>query len=77
MVRKWELGKDVHEKDNLLDGFTFECLITAVICNCEVINEASIKKTLEEILESRMEDMYELLKTNMPEIKRRAKQGRD
>ena len=66
--KKWKLGDDVSEFDNLLDGITFQDLITAVRCNCPVVNRQTIKKTVQEILEPRLEDMWFLIENNVAEI---------
>jgi len=77
MGREWELGKDVHEQDNLLDGLTFDCLIVAVSCNCKVIDEDSVRQTVKEMFDANAQDMNDLLDKNIGEIIKRAKKGRD
>ncbi len=74
--RKWELGDDLRESDNLLDPVTFESLILAVHCNCPVINEKAVKETMKEIMEERLSDMRFLLEHNMDAIIKAAKRGR-
>lgn len=75
--RKWELGDDLMESDNLLDPVTFESLILAVHCNCPVIDRKSVKATMDEIMEERLSDMRFLLEKNMDAIIKAAKKGRD
>ena len=64
----WKLGKDMHPKDNILDGITFDDLITAVYCNCNEVNEFTVTNTAKEILKERSEDYMFLLKNNVHEI---------
>lgn len=73
---EWKLGKDLSGEDNILDGVTFYDLILAVHCNCDTINEESVRKTLKEILSQRMQDMTFLIGENMDEIIQAAKRGR-
>lgn len=73
--RKWELGDDLVESDNLLDPVTFESLILAVHCNCRVIDEKAVKETVKEIMDKRLADMRFLLRKNMDAIIRAAKRG--
>ena len=68
MNKNWKLGDDVHEQDNLLDGFTFEQLVVALVCNEPVINAGSVVKVVNEIARQQLEDMYELVEHNMGEI---------
>lgn len=75
-VRKWELGDDLLESDNLLDPVTFGDLILAVHCNCRTIDRKSVQKEMDEILEERMTDFRFLLKKNMDAIMAAAKKGR-
>lgn len=72
MEREWKLGNDLTEQDDILDPITFEELITTVHCNCKVISEKNVKKTLDDIVQMRMEDMKDLLRLNMTEIMIRA-----
>ena len=61
--RKWRLGEDLVTSDNLLDGVAFDDLILAVHCNCRVITPEAVRAELEEILESRKQDMMFLLES--------------
>jgi len=76
MDRKWKLGEDLNEKDSLLDGLTFEDIITAVYSNEPIIDAASVKKVVKEILDRQTADLYILLENNMGEIIKRATKGR-
>ncbi len=77
MERNWKLGDDLTTDDNLLDPITFDDLILTVHCNCRRITEDAVKRELAEFLKMRFEDMLELLKINIGEIVRLAKQGRE
>ena len=74
--REWGIGVDLDVRDNLVDGITFEELITTIHCNCPIINEAAAYAQLNRILEMRDEDMNELLKRNMDVILSEARKGR-
>lgn len=76
-MEKWRLGEDLTENDNLLDPVTFNDLILSVHCGCKMIDPAAVRKTLNDILITRMEDMEYLLSRNMDEIINAAKRGRD
>lgn len=73
MDREWKLGDDLHEQDNLLDGFTFDDLITALHCNEPVVNATVVKRTVKEILEQHLEDLNYLIDNNMDEIIQRSR----
>lgn len=75
--KQWRLNSDLHEEDNLLDGFTFEQVITALRCNEKTIDEKAVKKVVKEILDSQMEDLQFLLENNMDLIIQKAKQNRN
>lgn len=74
--RKWKLGDDLIASDSLLDGVTFDDLILAVRCNCQVIDRAAVYSTLNEILAIRRQEMRYLLENNMEAIIEMAKIGR-
>ena len=74
--RPWKLGEDLSESDNLLDGITFDELITTVHCNCPVIDEKAVYAEFKRILEIREQDMYSLLNKNLDAIIIAAKKGR-
>jgi len=76
MFGEWKLGIDLITDDNLLDGISFNDLITAVHCNCRKISTASVVKELHSILDQRMQDMWFLLENNMDAIIKEAKRGR-
>lgn len=75
--REWKLGVDLDARDNLLDQITFDDLILTVHCNCEKITEETVCEELQSILEGRLTDCFDLLKINMAEIIRLAKDGRE
>lgn len=75
--RKWKLGEDLVTSDNLLDGLTFDDLILAVHCNCQIITPAEVRSELKVMLEGRKQDMMYLLENNMASIIEAAKKGRE
>ena len=66
-----------HVLDNLLDGFTHDDLITAVISNEPIINEQTIKKVFNEMLQAQLNDAKALLKANMQEVLKICKDNRE
>jgi len=75
--RNWRIGDDLSTSDNLLDGVTFDELILTVHCNCPVLNPEAVKKSLNEILSIRMQDMAYLLERNIDVIIAEARKGRE
>jgi hypothetical protein len=75
--KEWILGKDVHEQDNMFDGFTFDDVITAMVCNEPVLDTSALLKTVITIFEQRMDDYRELLKRNQKEIIKAAQSRRN
>ena len=75
MERNWRLGDDVHPKDNLFDGFTFEDVITALHTE-SVVNEKTARRVLNEIMEIRLQDMNFLFENNLDVIIAAALEGR-
>lgn len=75
MEREWKLGEDLIVQDNILDGITFEELITTIHCNIrkDEIGPYSICEQLGEIIKLRITDAFELLKINAEDIIRLAK----
>ena len=67
---KWLLGVTggAHVKDSLLVGITYEDLITAVFHNEPVVNEATVRRTLSDMVKQHMKDMNGLLDANMSKI---------
>lgn len=63
--RQWKLGEDLSVQDSVLDGFTFEELITTVRCNCKYVNGKSIKEEAKRILDIHIQDMNELIARNI------------
>jgi hypothetical protein len=76
MDKQWRLGVDLHELDSLLNGITFDDVLTAVICNEPIIDEKSVRKVIHEIREVCMIEMNELLKKNISRIVAAAKKRR-
>ncbi len=62
---------------NLLDGLTFDDLILAVHCNCQVVTRAAVHAELNHMLASRRQDMNFLLEKNMDAIIAAALKGRE
>jgi len=75
MERNWRLDDDLIASDNVLDGFTFDDLILAVHHNSEV-SPKTVRQSLKDIIEARLEDMYFLVEQNMDIIMERALEGR-
>ncbi len=74
--KKWELGEDMFQEDNILDGITFYDVILAVKCNCPVIDEKTVRDTYREIFEQRLEDARFILGKNADAIAKAAKEMR-
>jgi len=77
MERQFKLGVDVNEYDSLLDGFTFGQVIDALHCGEKVINETAVRKVVQDILNSQLQDLYTLLDGNLGEIVKLASKGRE
>lgn len=58
----------INRNDSILDGFTFDDLITAVQSNEKEINPQTVTKVFNEILQSQLQDAKFLLKQNMDYI---------
>lgn len=54
--------------DSILNGITFDDLITAVQSNVENINKSTVKQVFNEIWKSQMEDAKYILDTEMENI---------
>lgn len=74
--RNWKLGDDLSTYDNLLDGFTFEDVITMFKCNCRNLTVAEAEKELKELLDSRLTDLYFLFENNCEEMLKIARSRR-
>lgn len=66
-----------NEYDNILNPVNFSELISAVHCNCQKINEATVKREAKEILEICVQDYWGMIEANMEEIIEAAKKGRE
>lgn len=68
MGRKWILGEDVHEEDNMLDPITFNQLIVALKCNSKIITRNTVRNLAKQMIEMRMQDFDYLLGNNIDKI---------
>ena len=66
-----------HVLDSLLDGFTHDDLITAVLSNEPVITEQTIKKVFNEMLQESIINAKAVLKANMQEVLKICKENRE
>ena len=66
-----------HVLDDLLSGFTHDDLITAVLANETEINEQTIKKVFNEMLQEQMNNAKAILKANMQEVLKICKESRE
>lgn len=57
-----------HMSDDILDSVSYSELVTALHCNEPVVTPTIVRKTLREIVEERLDDMWDLLDVNMDEI---------
>lgn len=74
--KNWRLGDDLYTDDNLLDGFTFYDIILQVHHNCRNITQEAVMGEIRYLVNSRLDDMYELLARNMDVIMAEARKGR-
>lgn len=77
MDRAWKLGDDLYPEDNILDGITFQELITTVRCNCRTVSPEAIMREFETILAIHMEDARFLLRNNLSAIMQTAGKERE
>lgn len=77
MERPWKLGEDLYPEDNLLDGISFDELITTVRCNCRTITQQAVMQEFETILSIRLEDARFLLRNNLSAIMQTAGKERE
>ncbi len=73
---KWELGEDLFFEDNLLDGITFEEVVTTVMCNSKHITREAVRLAVKQIIEIRLQDMDYLLDKNVLNIVKEARKRR-
>lgn len=64
-------------EDNMMDGFTFQEIITTVHCNCPKITPDAIRKEVLALVELRIDDLKCLLERNMDVIAEEARKGRE
>jgi hypothetical protein len=62
------LNNHISFHDSILDGITYNDLITTIQSNEKEINEQTVQKVFSEILNSQLEDAKNLLKENMSRI---------
>jgi len=68
MEKTYKLGKDLHMKDDILDGFSFEDLITALQCNEEEITPDIVRLYIEDFVYGQLENARFLVNNNLTEI---------
>ena len=68
MNREWKIGKDLSFSDNVLDGFTFDELVTTVCCNCKHITQDAVRLAAKQIVDIHMQDFKYLLEKNTLDI---------
>lgn len=73
MERKWKLGEDLLESDNIFDPITFESIVLYLKCNEPKHNKEAVIRCFEDILEQCLEDARFLLENNVGEIIQYAK----
>lgn len=76
MEREWKLGEDLGFTDNVLDGITFEELVTTVQCNSKVLDKKAVMLAAKQILEIRLQDMMYLAERNADLVAAEAKRRR-
>ena len=59
--------------DNILDGITFDDLVTCVQCNVEEIDEEAVMREFEDMVRVNLKDARFLLKEKMAFILKQAK----
>ena len=68
IIPDYKLGSWLSKYDTIFDAITFEQLIDAVHCNCEVKDEAAVRREAQQILSGRLQDFWYLIDHNMGEI---------
>ena len=66
-----------HVLDDLLGGFTYDDLVTAVLSNESVITEQTIKKVFNEMLQAQLTDAKAIFKANLQEVLKTCKENRE
>jgi len=72
MEREHKLSKDLHMKDALMSGFTFEDLVITLQSNEPDINAGIVRKVANEMVAAALYDFNYLMEINMGEIIDRA-----
>ena len=57
-----------HISDDILDSISYSELVMSIRCNEPVVTPTIVRNTLRDIVESRLDDMWDLLDANMDEI---------
>jgi len=65
MEREYKLGKDLHMKDALMSGFTFEDLVVTLQSNEPDINDGIVRKVANEMVAAALYDFNYLMEINM------------
>ena len=70
MPHDWKnVDLDSHEIDSaLIDEFTFEDLMLVINCNIKEINEATVTKEFEELLQNKIEETRDIFKCNLKNV---------
>ena len=74
----WKLGVDLHEKDNILDGLTFDDVITMLRCNVDFDKPGwymDAQQNIQDLTKQHINNFYMLLNENIDEIIQRSKQN--
>lgn len=74
MERKWKLGVDLDLDDMMLNGLTFEVIVTTLY-NEPVITKTVVRTIVKDILKMQLDYFKFLLENNMDEIIEYARQG--
>lgn len=64
-------------QDSILDGITFDDVITATLSNEQELNEKTVTKVFNEILQTQLEDAKFMLKKHMQDIIKEVKANRE
>ena len=76
MGKGYKDGDNIVKNDNLLDGITYDEVITTVHCNCKEITAGAVRNEIVQIVKMRFDDMMYSMEKNMESIIKEAKKGR-
>ncbi|MDR1572374.1 MAG: hypothetical protein LBS32_07605 [Clostridiales Family XIII bacterium] len=65
MGMEWRLGVDMHEGDDIMDGITFEQVLTMAECNEPEIDEGAMTRCFGRLMEQRAEDACFVMERNL------------